>query len=86
MISANKVQALERELRDYKAEIGQLKESLSKQESESGRLEEECAKLRSALVDVQAKAGSQDEDDELKARIIGQYLSRWYGSILTIRT
>jgi regulator of replication initiation timing len=66
----NKVQSLERELQNYKTELSISKEALAERETESTKLEAECAQLRSALVEAQASAGSKD-DGELQERIAG---------------
>jgi len=48
----------------------ELKQSLAEHTTESGKLEAECAQLRSALADAQGKGGSQDDED-IKYRIAG---------------
>jgi hypothetical protein len=63
----------------------ELKDSLAQQTTESGKLEAECAQLRSALADAQAQAGAQDDED-LKYRIAGQYLTNQIDPMLTDRT
>jgi len=63
----------------------ELRGSLAQRTTESSELEAECARLRSALAEAQAKAGSQ-ADEDLKYRIAGEYLPQQLNSMLTSRT